>query len=398
VKALILGAGGVGLGFVGELLNSSGWEMTFADIDSELVTALNKHGHVVFNKIGKQIEQVRVSPVSAIDLSMPSADDQLTEALAEADLVFTAAGARAFEAIGKLLASAAESTSFAHQPLNVLCCENHRNAAAALIEATGQAMKAPELVGTRFAFINTVVARMCQRLTSDERALPAVAPGLDIVIASESYQLLPIDGSAAAAPVPEFAGLRILSGPEFAAWDHRKLYAHNGVHALLGVLGKLAGHTYMHECRQDPDVDAVGRRAMWEEVGGALVQAHPKVFTPADYDAFAEDLYERITSKLFADTTDRATHNTMRMIQPQDGRLSKAAEFVLQFGGQPRSLALGIAGVMILNNKPQEQVAALLDYIDPAVRAELISLSEEAFTALLAWQEDPAQRLRAFLQ
>ncbi len=398
MKALILGAGGVGLGFVGELLSSSGWEMTFADIDSELVGALNKHSHAIFNKIGKQIEQVQVSPVSAIDLQTPSASDQLTEVLAGADLVFTTAGARAFEPVGKLLASAAESTIFAHQPLNVLCCENHRNAAAALIEATGQAMKAPELVETKFAFVNTVVARMCQRLTSSERALPAVAPGLDIVIASESYQLLPIDGSAAAAPVPQFAGLRILSGPEFAAWDHRKLYAHNGVHALLGVLGRLAGHTYMHECRRDPDVDAVGRWAMWEEVGGALVRAHPRVFTPADHDAFAEDLYERITNKLFADTTDRATHNTMRMIQPQDGRLSKAAEFVLRFGGQPRSLALGIAGVMILNHQPQQQITSLLDYIDPAVRSELIGLTEEAFATILAWQDDPTQQLRAFLQ
>jgi len=398
VKALILGAGGVGLGFVGELLSTSGWEMTFADIDSELVAALNKQGYATFSKIGQQIEQVQISPVSAIDLSMPNADDQLTEALAEIDLVFTAAGVRAFEPVGKLLASAAESTIFAHEPLNILCCENHHNTAAALIEATGQAMNAPELVETRFAFVNTVVARMCQRLTSDECALPPVAPGLDIVIASESYQLLPIDGSAAAAPVPHFDGLQVLSGPEFAAWDHRKLYAHNGVHALLGILGKLAGHTYMHECRQDPDVDAVGRRAMWEELGGALVRAHPQVFTRADHDAFAEDLYGRITNKLFADTTDRATHNTIRMIQPQDGRVSKAAEFVLQFGGQPRALALGIAGVMILNDKPQQQVASLLEHIDPAVRSELIALTEEAFAALLAWQKDPTQRLRAFLQ
>lgn len=398
MKALIFGAGAVGLGFLGELLSSSGWEMTFADIDSELVATLNKRGRAVFSKIGARIEQVEVSPVSAIDLRVPSADEQLTAALAEADLVFTAAGARAFEATGKLLASAAESTSFTHQPLNILCCENHRDAAAALVEVTGQATKGPQPLQAKFAFVNAVIARMCQRLTSDECALPAVAPGLDIVIATESYQLLPIDGSAAAVPVPEFEGLRILSGAEFQAWDHRKLYAHNGVHAVLGVLGKLAGHTYMYECRQDPEVDAAGRRVMWEEVGGALVRVHSQVFTRADHDAFAEDLYDRITSRLFADTTDRATRNTLRMIQPQDARLSRAGEFVLRSGGQPRGVALGIAGVMILNGKPQQQVAGLLDYIDPSVRTELIALTEEAFAALVAWQEDPAHQLRAFLQ
>ncbi len=398
MKALILGAGGVGLGFVSELLGRSGWQMTFADIDSDLVAALNNYGSITFNKVGAQIEQIQISGLSAIDLSGPNVRLELTEALAAADLVFTAAGAGAFPAVGRLLASAAESAGFTHQPLNVLCCENHEDAAAALREATRQAMSNPELLSERFAFVNTIVARMCQRLTTHERDLPPVAPGLDAVIVSEAYQLFPVDGSAAAAPVPEFEGLRILSRAEFEAWDHRKLYAHNGIHALLGVLGNLAGHTYMYECRQDPELDQIGRRAMWEEVGGALVRAHPQVFTSADYNAFAEDIYGRITSELFADTIGRATRNTMRMIQSQDGRLSKAAEFVLQFGGQPCAMALGIAGVMILNDRPHKRVAELLDYVDPSVRTELIALTEGALAAVLAWQDDPAQGLRAFLQ
>jgi len=398
VEALILGAGGVGLGFVSELLGRSGWQMTFADIDSELVAALNRYGSISFNKVGAQIEQIKISGLSAIDLGGPSARQELAEALAAADLVFTAAGAGAFSAVGKLLATAAETIGSAHQPLNVLCSENHKDAAAALTEATSQAMSKPELLAERFSFVNTIVARMCQRLTTEERNLPPVAPGLDVVIVAEDYQVFPIDGSAIAGPVPEFEGLRILSRPEFEAWDHRKLYAHNGVHALLGVLGNLAGYTYIYECRQDPELDGVGRRAMWEEVGGALVRAHPQVFTYSDHDAFAEDIYGRITNKLFADTIHRATRNSMRMIQSQDGRLSKAAEFVLRFGGQPRAMALGIAGVMMLNGKPQQQVAELLDYIDPSVRDELIALTEQAFATLLIWQEDPAQKLSSFLQ
>jgi len=249
VEALILGAGGVGLGFVSELLGRSGWQMTFADIDSELVAALNRYGSISFNKVGAQIEQIKISGLSAIDLGGPSARQELAEALAAADLVFTAAGAGAFSAVGKLLATAAETIGSAHQPLNVLCSENHKDAAAALTEATSQAMSKPELLAERFSFVNTIVARMCQRLTTEERNLPPVAPGLDVVIVAEDYQVFPIDGSAIAGPVPEFEGLRILSRPEFEAWDHRKLYAHNGIHALLGVLGNLAGYTYMYECR-----------------------------------------------------------------------------------------------------------------------------------------------------
>ena len=398
MRAIILGAGGVGLGFLGELLTSSGGEITFADIDSDLVGALNAQHSYIFNKVGKQIQQVRVSPVRAIDLSEAGAEQQLSAALAEADLVFTAAGAGAFAALGKLLAAAAETTDFAQEPLNVLCCENHHNAAAALSEATGQAGAEAGLLAEKFAFTNTVVARMCQRLTVRERDLSPVAPGLDVVIVAESYGFLPADARTVAPPVPDFEGLRLLPGPVFEAWDHRKLFAHNGTHALLGVLGKLAGHTYMYECRRDLDIDAVGRRAMWEEVGGALLSAHPQVFTPADHDAFAADLYGRITSELFADTVDRATRNTMRMISPEDGRLSAAAEFVLQQGGVPRALALGIAGVLVLNGKSVAETAGLLAHIDPVRRADLIELTTQAFEVITNWQSGGSEGLGSFVR
>ncbi len=397
MRAVIFGAGGVGLGFLGELLTSSGWEITFADIDSDLVGALNAQRSYIFNKVGKQIQQMRVSPVRAVDLSGPGAEQQLAAALAEADLVFTAAGAGAFAALGKSLAAAAETTDFAQEPLNVLCCENHHNAAAALGEVTGQALATPDLLAGKFAFVNTVVARMCQRLTVQERDLAALAPGVDIVIVAESYDLLPADARTVAPPVPEFAGLRLLPGPAFETWDHRKLFAHNGTHALLAVLGKLAGHTYMYECRQDLDIDAAGRRAVWEEVGGALLSAHPQVFTSADQDDFAADLYGRITSELFGDTVDRGTRNTMRMISPEDGRLSGAAEFVLQQGGQPRALSLGIAGVMRLNDKPSHQAGELLAHIDPRTRAELLALTEQAYQVIARWHNGDPHVLGEFL-
>ena len=336
--------------------------------------------------------------VRAVDLREAEAEPQLRAALAEADLVFTAAGARAFAPVGKSLARAAESGDFRHEPRNGLCGENHHTAAAGLAAATQAALTDPGLLATKFAIANTVVARMCQRLTPQERDLPPVAPGLPIVIVSESYGLLPVDGSAVSAPLPEFSGLKLLPGPEFGAWDHRKLFAHNGTHALLGVLGKLAGHTYMYECREDRDIDAAGRSAMWSEVGGALLSAHPDVFTPADHDAFATDLYARITDELFADTVERATRNTMRMIGPDDGRLSGAAEFVLQQGGVPRALALGCAGVMMLNDLSPEQVAGRLGHIDPAVHDKLVALTEQAFTVIANWQAGANEALRSFVR
>ncbi len=217
MKAVVFGAGAVGLGFLGELLSKSGWRTTFADIDSDLVAAVNSQSCYIFNKVSTSVEQVEVGPASAIDLRGPDAGGQLDAALAQADLVFTAAGARAFTPVGRSLARAAESAAFQREPLNVLCCENHHDAAAALAATTQEALGEPASLAIKFAFVNTVVARMCQRLTTADRDLPPVAPGVDTVILTESYALLPADASASAPPLAEFAGLKSLSGPEFAA-------------------------------------------------------------------------------------------------------------------------------------------------------------------------------------
>ena len=397
MQAVIFGAGAVGLGFLGELLGKSGWQITFADIDSALVAALNAQGRYLFSKVSDRIGPVEVEGVAAIDLGAATAQDQVAAKLREADLIFTAAGARAFPAVGQALARAAQAVTAGRPPLNVLCCENHRDAALALTEATQAALDRPELLPEKYAFVNTVIARMCQRLSPEETEHPPVTPGSHVVIFTEAYQLLPADGSQVAPPMREFEGLRVLSGPEFVAWDHRKLFAHNGTHALLGVLGKLAGHSYMYECALDSDIDAAARRALWEEVGRALLAAHPQVFTRADHEAFAEDLYARITSRLFADGVDRGTRDALRMISPADGRLSGAAELVLKHGGEPRALALAIAGVLRLNGCSVGETAALLAHVDPAVRPQLVELSQRAYQCLATWQEGSRGALRAFL-
>ena len=44
MKALVFGAGKIARGFVGQLLELSGWETTFVDINRDLVQALNEKG------------------------------------------------------------------------------------------------------------------------------------------------------------------------------------------------------------------------------------------------------------------------------------------------------------------------------------------------------------------
>ena len=397
VTAVVFGAGAVGLGFLGELLSRSVYQLTYVDIDLPLVRELNEHGSYVFNKVGCGLEPVVVDGVRAICPDQPTGPQQLTTALTEAQVAFTASSARALPAVAALLARSLAMIPIRPSPLNVFCCENHRDAALALRDATEKAWGEEASLTRQVRFVNTVVARMCQRLTTTERDLLPVTPNTDMVILAENYDRLPANGDAAADLRPVISGLEYFSAAKFAAWDERKLFAHNGIHALIAVLGKLAGCQYFCQAAEDPDISASTRRAMWDEVGRALVSEYPRFFSAQDFDDFATDLYSRLISPQFADTVDRGTRGSLRMIQPEDGRLSRAAQFVASQGIVPSGLCLGIAGVMRLNGLTAADIPSTLQEADSGLSPDLSQLVTAAYTALGHWQSGQVGSLTAFV-
>jgi len=398
VKAVVFGAGGVGLGFLGELLTRSGYVPAFVDIDQQVVRALNRYGNYVFTKVGDGIQSVRVEGVEAINPEETAGRERLAATLAEAQVVFTAAGAGALPTLGSILAHTLQATQFSRPRLNIFCCENHRNAAAALRQATQQALGENAQLINNLRFVNTVVARMCQRLTAADCDLPAITPQSDIIIVGEEYDLLPVDGGATVEPRPDIAGLQYLSSDEFEAWDKRKLFAHNGIHALIAVLGELRGYCYFYEAGEDPEIDAVARGAMWQEVGAALVDEYPRWFSSESYETFARDLYARIVSHDFADVISRGIRRSLRMIRADDGRLTRAAQFVANHGILPYRLCLGIAGVLWLNDIPADRVTGTLYGADSNLSETVVQLIVRAYEVIGQWQTERSVSLLDFGQ
>jgi len=310
--------------------------------------------------------------------------------------VFTAAGARALPAIGGALAESLKTVQPVSSALNIFCCENHQNAALLLREATEQALGEGAQRITRLRFVNTVVARMCQRLTTAACDLQPVTPTTDTVILAESYNLLPVDGDATVEPRPAIAELKYFCSEEFKAWEQRKLFAHNGIHALLAVLGKLRGYGYFYEAAEDTEIATVVLGAMWNEVGAALTNEYPQWFSSANYDEFARDLYGRIVSREFADSIERGTRNSLRMVQLDDGRLSGAAQFVAAHGILPCRLCVGVAGVLHVNAIPASDVHLALAPERSGLSEAILDLVAKAYQAVSRWKDGQTGSLSDF--
>jgi mannitol-1-phosphate 5-dehydrogenase len=131
MKSVHFGAGNIGRGFIGQLLHESGYDITFVDIQDDLVDALKKDGHYEVILADEGEERVPVDRVTALH-SINEADE-VSERLAEADLITTAVGPSVLPVLAPVIAKGlVERARRGGAPVNVIACENMIGASQAL--------------------------------------------------------------------------------------------------------------------------------------------------------------------------------------------------------------------------------------------------------------------------
>jgi mannitol-1-phosphate 5-dehydrogenase len=131
LKSVHFGAGNIGRGFIGQLLHESGYDITFVDIQEDLVDALKKNGRYDVILADEREERVPVDRVTALH-SINEADE-VTERLAEADLITTAVGPSVLPVLAPAMAKGlVERARRGGAPVNVIACENMVGASQAL--------------------------------------------------------------------------------------------------------------------------------------------------------------------------------------------------------------------------------------------------------------------------
>ncbi len=334
--ALIFGAGSVGRGFLGQLFSESGYGVVFVDIDDPLVEALAQRGRYTLRLAGiDETEELTIGPVRAVH---GTDTDRVAEEVAQADLMATAAGARALPAIGQSIAAGLVQRWKADQttPLNLIICENLRDAPAQLRRHVENAL--PEALRSyaveQVGFVPAVIARMSPVPTPEQRAEDPT------LIVAEPYKVLPVDREAFAGSIPDIVGMKPVS--PFDAYVDRKLYIHNAGHAMLGYLGYQRGYAYGYEALTDPLVRPRLDRAL-DEASHAVVSEHG--LDPAAMAEHVQDLLRRFGNRALGDPVSRLARDPLRKLAPED-RLVGAARLAEKHGIEPQGLAWGIAAAL----------------------------------------------------
>ena len=236
-------------------------------------------------------------------------------------------------------------------------------------------------------FLNTVIGKMSGVVTAPEQI---EAEGLASLAADCPRALLVEEFNRILITQIDLPGFRrgievFIEKPDLLPFEEAKLYGHNAVHALIGYLARRKGCRFMSEAAKIGPLMALARGAFLEESGAALIARHQgldPLFTPAGYQAYADDLLERMTNPYLRDRTERIIRDTRRKLG-WDDRLIGTMRLALDAGVTPHRFAFGAAAALeTLGSKggAADQLNDLWPAVDepPGRKAQLIQLITEA--------------------
>ena len=313
--------------------------IVIAEVDNKLKDAVNACGGNVSINIAKD-NAVYPETYANVEVYNPLDENDLKtliEAAADASELATALpSVKFFPQIAAWL-----KQGFAMQPQRrrfIYTAENHNHAAEELEKAVGQNFPATY-------YLNTVVGKMSGVANAEEcekQGLKLLCPGADRGHLVEEFNKILIS-SAPDIEQRQVENLHVKS--DLYPFEEAKLYGHNAIHFLLGILGRQQGCEYMSELRGIPALMKKAETAFIAESGAALCKKWAgldELFTGSGFNAYAQDLLVRMTNPFLKDAIARITRDIPRKLS-WDDRVTGAMRVVLAQSCEPLILAEGAA-------------------------------------------------------
>jgi len=229
-KAVVIGAGQAGRGYIGRLLAEIAYEIIFVDKSRTLVDLLHADGHFSVHFYDKDRTPVIVSDYKALQIEDAKVDHVITEA----DFIFTATGEQNLSEVANRIQKALSKRL---TPVVVITCENGINPGKRLAEALEEAGGYDK----NKIFISQT-AEFCSTVN-------LVDTRLDILSQNENFFPYDADG---------YPGLLEIRGAQpvrnFEEFLKRKIYTYNCLAGIISYCGYVKGYQVYGEAANDEEV------------------------------------------------------------------------------------------------------------------------------------------------
>ncbi|TCI66610.1 MULTISPECIES: mannitol-1-phosphate 5-dehydrogenase [unclassified Exiguobacterium] len=336
MKAVHFGAGNIGRGFIGLLLNQSGYEVTFVDINDTVIQALEDKRFYEVGFAEEGVDNVLVDRVRGVNsLTDP---DRVIALIAEADLVTTAVGPTLLPKVAPLISEGLRER-VTSAPVYVIACENMIGGSASL----HQAIEASGGIGTANAsFPNAAV----------DRIVPLQQHADPLFVEVETFYEWVIE-TKGLAERPPLQGVTWVD--EIGPYIERKLFTVNTGHAIASYIGSLFGKATIDEALKDRRVRQVVQGALYE-TGWLLLEKYG--FEAKEHSQYIQKIIKRFENPKLKDEVSRVARSPIRKLGPSD-RLVKPARELIDNGIEPNELAYGIAAALTYYNPEDSESSEL---------------------------------------
>ena len=336
MQAIHFGAGNIGRGFIGAVLQDAGYHVVFADVNDELVTELNEAGSYRVIELGEDGVTHLYQNFEAVNSAVDR--ERLIQLIAEADVITASVGASVLPRIAEVIAVGLDRRQ-RPEPAVVMACENAVNATDLLAK---EILKW-HAVQTRAVFCNTAV----------DRIVPLQPEGLSPSVEVEAFSEWVIETKNLRGVALQIPGALFVE--DLGPYIERKLFTVNTAHCALAYLGQQAGHLTIAAAMRDPEIlDAVQR--ILRETSTALIRKFG--FDPERHGQYVQKTLRRLSSDVIDDQVERVGRQPLRKLSRGE-RLVSPAAYLAEHGVPCPGLLRAVAAALRFTAADDSEVALL---------------------------------------
>lgn len=361
--AVHFGAGNIGRGFIGWLLIKAGYQVIFADVNDEVVNAINQQGQYEVILANEGQERFLVEGVQAVN-SVTEAE-KLAEWISQAEIITTAVGPTILPRLANPIAQGLELRKESDRYLTIIACENMIGGSE-ILEAEVLPLLTDEAkiyVDKFVDFPNSAVDRIVPNQNHQDPLTVTVEPFFEWVVEEPKNKK----------NAPQIAGLNYV--PDLTPYIERKLFTVNTGHAVTAYFGYMKDIESIEDAILNEKVLFIVRSAL-EETGALLEKKFQ--FSHQEHQEYIDKIIDRFKNPYISDYVTRVGRSPIRKIGENDRFIQPARQFVEAFNETPKALAIAIAAALKFKEPTDEEACAL----QKAIEEKGLDIAIEEFTGL----------------
>lgn len=338
-QAIQFGAGNIGRGFIGAVLEQAGYHVVFADVNQTVIDKINEDKRYTVHIMDVECRDLVIENISAVN----STTDAVVGEIVKSDILTTAVGVGILPRIAPAIARGivARMEAGIEEPLNIIACENAVRASSQLREHVTALLtdEQKEYCGKWVGFPDCSVDRIVPPVRSENP--------IDVVV--EAYYEWNVEQKAFVGGAPHIEGMNLADN--LTAYIERKLFTLNTGHAITAYLGSLRGIPTIDKSIADEQISTIVRGAM-QESGLGLI--HKFGFDHDAHFKYIEKIIGRFRNPYLNDDVTRVGREPLRKLSASD-RLIKPLLTAREYGVETPNLLLGIGAALRYDNPEDAQ-------------------------------------------